>query len=476
MPSNNNTSNLPNGVTTCTNHWPNNVGIIAMQIYFPNTYVDQTDLEKYNEVSKGKYTLGLGQNRMAFCTDREDINSISLTVTKALLDKHSISPKDVGFLMIGTETIIDKSKSPKTVLMKLFEESGNTDIEGVHTTNACYGGTASLFHAIDWVESSSWDGRYAIVVAADIAVYEKGPARPTGGCAAVAMLIGPDAAIIFDRKLRSTHMSNVYDFYKPDLSSEYPIVNGLLSNQCYLQALDKCFQLYFDKANKYKSNVTLSSFDGILFHAPYCKLVQKSVARLILLDFLKNSDRLECDQYKQLDKYRNINLEDTYTDRDLEKILLSVSEAIFKQKTDPSLMIAREVGNSYTASLYACLISFLLSASLDQLVNKRLLLFSYGSGLSASMFSARLSSDATPGSPLSKLLKGIVDVPQTLSNRLIVPANKYEETMNIREIIHNTAPYKPIGDFTKLNPGTFFLDDVSDKYQRNYKCHNNNHD
>ncbi len=31
------------------------------------------------------------------------------------------------------------------------------------------------------VESSAWDGRYAIAVAGDIAVYEKGPARPTGG-------------------------------------------------------------------------------------------------------------------------------------------------------------------------------------------------------------------------------------------------------------------------------------------------------
>ena len=42
------------------------------------------------------------------------------------------------------------------------------------TTNACYGGTNALFNALNWVESGNWDGRYAIVVAADIAVYEKG--------------------------------------------------------------------------------------------------------------------------------------------------------------------------------------------------------------------------------------------------------------------------------------------------------------
>ena len=63
--------------------------------------------------------------------------------------------------------------------MQLFEASGNTNVEGVDTTNACYGGTNALFNSINWMESSSWDGRYALVVAGDIAVYKEGSARPT---------------------------------------------------------------------------------------------------------------------------------------------------------------------------------------------------------------------------------------------------------------------------------------------------------
>lgn len=50
------------------------------------------------------------------------------------------------------------------------QESGNTDIEGVDSTNACYGGTAALFNCVNWVESSSWDGRYGLVVCTDSAV------------------------------------------------------------------------------------------------------------------------------------------------------------------------------------------------------------------------------------------------------------------------------------------------------------------
>lgn len=49
---------------------------------------------------------------------------------------------------------------------------------------------------------------------------------------------------------RSSHMEHVYDFYKPDLQSEYPVVDGKLSIQCYLGALDKCYQRYRSKAAK----------------------------------------------------------------------------------------------------------------------------------------------------------------------------------------------------------------------------------
>lgn len=42
-------------------------------------------------------------------------------------------------------------------------------------------------------------GRYALVVAGDIAVYATGSARPTGGAGAVAMLVGPNAPLAFER-------------------------------------------------------------------------------------------------------------------------------------------------------------------------------------------------------------------------------------------------------------------------------------
>ena len=67
-------------------------------------------------------------------------------------------------------------------------------LQGVDNVNACYGGTAALYNAVHWIESRAWDGRFAIVVASDEAVYPKGPARPSGGAGAVAFLVGTAAA------------------------------------------------------------------------------------------------------------------------------------------------------------------------------------------------------------------------------------------------------------------------------------------
>lgn len=199
------------------------------------------------------------------------------------MEKHNISYTDIGRLEVGTETIIDKSKSVKTCLMTLFSEHGNTEIEGIDTTNACYGGFAAFSNAINWIESSSWDGRFAIVVAGDLALYASGAARPTSGAGVVAMLVGKDAPIVVERGLRATHMEHAYDFYKPDMHSEYPVVDGKFSNTCYIRAFDSCYNRYMARLAKAEENEkpSMDDIDYVVCHSPYAKLVNKSFARAV---------------------------------------------------------------------------------------------------------------------------------------------------------------------------------------------------
>ncbi|XP_073212379.1 hydroxymethylglutaryl-CoA synthase, mitochondrial isoform X5 [Lepidochelys kempii] len=398
--------------------WPKDVGILALEVYFPSQYVEQVELEKYDGVEAGKYTLGLGQKQMGFCSAHEDINSLCLTVVQRLVERSRLSWDSIGRLEVGTETIIDKSKAVKTVLMQLFQDSGNTDVEGIDTTNACYGGTASLFNSADWVESSSWDGRYAVVVCGDIAVYATGNARPTGGAGAVAMLVGPEAPLVLERGVRGTHMEHVYDFYKPDLASEYPMVDGQLSIQCYFRALDQCYSIYRKKIQSQWQKVgvdkpfTLEDFQFMIFHTPFCKLVQKSVGRMMLNDFLAapNPDT-QSGLYKGLQAFR------------------------------------------YSA---------------QQLAGSRIGAFSYGSGLAASLFSMRVSQDAAPGSPLDKLLSSLSDLQTRLDARKQVPPEEFAEIMKQREETHHLVNHTPQGSKDDLFPGTWYLERVDDKHRRQY--------
>jgi hydroxymethylglutaryl-CoA synthase len=458
-----NTNGSANGHTHFTwDHYPPNVGILAIEVYFPSVYVDQTELEKFDGVSSGKYTIGLGQNRMAFVDDREDINSMCLTVVQSLMEKYAIPYDKIGRLEVGTETIIDKSKSVKSVLMQLFAESGATDIEGIDTINACYGGTNAVFNAINWIESSSWDGRLALVVAGDIAIYAPGNARPTGGAGCVAMLLGKDAPLVIERGLRSTHMEHAWDFYKPILSSEFPEVDGKLSVICYIRALDICYARYVKKWEKKEGKaMRLSDFDYVIFHSPYTKLVQKSYARLMFNDFLRYPDD---PKYKNVQQFRDSTLEGTYMDKEVEQAFVALSKDDFETRVAPSLLLAKELGNIYCGSVYACLSSLVCNeqqSSMNHWIGSRIGVFSYGSGLAASLFSLRIQST-------TRLIHSKLDLKARLTSRIRIEPQGFEAAMKLREETYHLHDYKPSGTISNMFKGTWYLDYIDAKFRRSY--------
>lgn len=110
-------------------------------------------------------------------------------------------------------------------------------------------------------------------------------------------------------------MGNWWDFFKPDLASEYPSVDGPLTLHSYIGGLEQSYENYIAKeAKKAAASASSSSkrlsnghpngngvnghngttttpehaqnvkdFDYICFHGPYGKLVQKGTARLVSL-------------------------------------------------------------------------------------------------------------------------------------------------------------------------------------------------
>jgi len=436
-------------------------GILGIEIYFPQTVVSLQELEKFDGVSQGKYTIGLGQENMSFCGDREDVISIAMTVLDSLVAKYGISYSDIGRLEVGTETIIDKSKSVKTALMQLFESCGNTEVEGLDTTNACYGGTQAFFNTLNWLESPYWNGKYGVVVMADIAVYAPGPARPTGGCGAVALLLGKGSQVklVPEVPLRATHMENTYDFFKPNLSSEYPTVDGAKTISCYLRALDTCYGRFTRRAEELlkQEKFSLQDIDYIVFHAPFHKMVQKSFARLLFNDFRRDPDNK---LFENVQAFRNISMEASYSDKDLEKAFMSLSKSLYEKKCAPGTFLARNIGNSYTASLYGNL-ACLISEKGNELLNKRIVLFSYGSGLASSMFSLKVVGSVED---IAKKLY----LRERLSSRIWMNPEDFTKTLQLREERYGKLNYSPLHSIDSLLPGTFYLEQVDSLGCRKY--------
>ncbi|KAG7397428.1 hypothetical protein PHYBOEH_000782 [Phytophthora boehmeriae] len=449
---------------------PENVGILAMEVHFPSDYVDQSEMERFDGVSSGKYTVGLGQLGMAIPGDREDVNALALTAVSKLLSKFQVDPQQIGRLEVGTETLVDKSKSSKTVLMQLFQ--GNANVDGATVINACYGGTAALLNAVAWVQSCFWDGRLAIVVAADVAVYAKGPARPSGGCGAVAMLIGPDAPLVLDCETKATHAANVWDFYKPNVSSEYPTVDGSLSNACYLHALDECYQLFCKKSER---GTGVESVDYAVFHSPYNKLVQKSFARLLFLDSRrlidgKNDDASKV-KFSSLAKWATVPLENTVNDRELDLAVRAVAKEDFKRKVGPSCTTSQHVGNCYTASVYMNLATLVYARAKELTLGARVLLFSYGSGSLASMFvlHAREPTDSAKGKYSLQKIAKMLDITTRLQSRNKLTPKEFTDRMNLRQ---KTYCAKTGAELTQsiasISEGDYYLNRIDDKGRRSY--------
>jgi hydroxymethylglutaryl-CoA synthase len=422
--------------------------------------------------------------------------SIALTTLSSLFRKYSIDPNSIGRLEVGTETLLDKSKSVKSVLMQLFEKSGNLNVEGVDTINACYGGTNAVFNAINWIESSAWDGRNAVVVAGDIALYKKGNARPTGGVGCVAMLIGPDAPLVFEPGLRGTYITHAYDFYKPDFNSEYPYVDGQFSLRCYTEAVDACYKAYNAREEALKpkmnghavngngvhftedSKAPLDRFDYMAFHTPTCKQVAKSYARLLYNDYLADpSLPLFADVPPEL---RDIEYSASLTDKLVEKTFMGLTKKRFAERVQPAIQVPTLCGNMYCGSVWGGLVSLICNVAPKALEGKRIGIFSYGSGLASSLLSMKVVGD------VSEIVEK-VDLHRRLEERKTVEPKVYDEVCEpffdrvgvaqtnsglqvclLREKAHQKKNFNPEGSIDALGSGTYYLTEVDDMFRRKY--------
>jgi hydroxymethylglutaryl-CoA synthase len=384
------------------------VGLDALGIAVPSLTLELTKLAAARGIEPGKFLDGLGVTRMSIPPLDEDTVTLAARAGKQALEQGGIDPNDIGLLVVGTETAVDHSKPVASYVQGILGLPKGCRV--FETKHACYGATAGLQNALDWIRAGSNDGKKALVIGADIARYGlKTPGEPTQGAGAVAMVLSESPRLIaFDHGLVGTYANDVLDFWRP-LYSKDAVVDGHYSVGCYLDALEGAYRAYREKAERPGAAATAGGgehaffsdrFAAIAYHVPYGKMASKAHRHLRAVDG-------------------------------------DGAATTYAEQVAPSLVYPRQVGNIYTGSLYLALASLLAEDPRD-LAGQSIGLFSYGSGSCAEFWSGTVQLGAQArvrSSGWSQLIES--------QRRLEIP--EYEEILNAREAIDN-RPHTPHTD------------------------------
>lgn len=341
------------------------VGIDKIGLGLANYYVDLKDLANKRNVDPNKYILGLLQEEMS--VTNEDVISLAYKASIDAISKEDID--SIDYLIVGTESGIDNSKSIASVLHKKLNLNEFT--RSIEVKQACYGATASIQIAKEYIKSNP--EKKVLVVAVDIAKYGKNTGgEPTQGAGAVAMLISKDPKIVEILDENVCYTLDVWDFYRPN-NSEYAVVDGKLSVDTYMDSLKKVYNEFKKRYDK-----SIKDFEAMCFHIPYSKLGYKG---------LKYIEELE-----------------EITDKKYEENFLN------------SIKYNKRIGNIYTGSIFLSLLSLLTYSNIKE--NKCIGMYSYGSGAVSEIF-------------LLKTVKGYKDhilfYESELDNRKKLTVEEYEK-------------------------------------------------
>lgn len=312
------------------------IGIDRISAYVPGLYLDVADLAESRGIDKNKFLIGLGQEKMSIAPITQDIVTMGAIASLNILDDN-IKEK-IDMIIVGTETGLDHSKSSAVIIKEILDI--NDYCRCIEIKQACYGATAGLQLAYDHILRNSESK--VLVIASDIAKYGiNSSGESTQGSGAVAMLISKNPKILDIETEGVYYTKDIDDFFRPN-NEKYPIVNGVLSKETYLEFLDRVYERYTEK---YEKNI--HDFSAICFHIPYPKLGYKGL-KLIAPD----NDKLE-------------------------------------KEFNNSVIYNKKVGNVYTGSIF---LSFLSLIENSKTLNKgdRIGFYSYGSGAVAEFFSGIL--------------------------------------------------------------------------------------
>ena len=336
----------------------------------------------------GKYTKGLGLHVSALPDAYEDIVTMAANASRRLLERKNVSPADIGRIDVATESAFDNSKPVSTYVAGCLEQVFDGDFTHANKGErkfACVSGTQVLDDAFNWVRAGRSRGRAALVVATDTALYARDdPGEATQGAGAVAMLVDRDPDLVSFGDAQGIGSVDETDFLKPN--QQFPSVDGKRSMQVYLARMREALQDFARNGG----DIHPDTFSLVPFHTPFPGMVRKAAALGFRHSIRDTSveDRL-ADQIGRQPRPEAFDDHEAYLDAiksytdELQQT--TTYEEWYERTVEPTLDIAREVGNWYSGSVHVARTAGLKHAfETDRnLTGKNLLVASYGSGAQA---------------------------------------------------------------------------------------------
>ena len=365
------------------------VGIDAIEIWMGKL---KLDLAETFAPAKGedpeKYTKGLGLHASSFPDAYEDIVSMGANAAYRLMDRKGIEPDDVGRIDVATESAFDNSKPVSTYIAGCLEEVYDDDFHHANKGErkfACIAGTQSLDDAYNWIRAGRNRGRGALVIATDTALYARGDAgEATQGAGAVAMYMTEDPDLVELSTEQGYGSADETDFLKPN--QQFPSVDGKRSVQVYLARMREALEDFERVAGATHPD----DYVYIPFHTPFPGMVRKA-AVLGYRHTIRGTSIEEdlADEIGMQPRREAFDGREAFEEAMREHMDALAETAEYREwyetTIEPTLGIARHVGNWYTGSVHLARAAALRHAADEgrDVTGERLLVGSYGSGAQA---------------------------------------------------------------------------------------------
>ena len=365
------------------------VGIDAIEIRTGKLALDlaETFAPEMGEAPE-KYTKGLGIYSSSLPDVYEDIVTMGANAAHRLMERQGLNLNDVGRIDVATESAFDNSKPVSTYIAGCLEQVFDGNLHHANKGErkfACISGTQSIDDAYNWIRAGRNRGRAALVIATDTALYARDdPGEATQGAGAVAMLIDTDPDVVSLGKEQGYGSADETDFLKPN--QQFPSVDGKRSVQVYLARMREAVEDYESVAG----DVRPEDFRFAPFHTPFPGMVRKA-AMLGYRHMVRDTD-IEDSLAPEIGRQpRREAFEDEDAFRDAVREYMDALKETdqyrewFGHAIEPTLDIAREVGNWYTGSVHVARASALKHAAErgEELTGEGLFIGSYGSGAQA---------------------------------------------------------------------------------------------